>query len=237
MFSLGKSEMPQGKPLKYAVNNDFENRLDEQEQEIRKLIGKVEILQHKIDLLKQNLNMLNQEENIEVLETDDFKKQDIFDIALLEGMHDNVSKKTFEVNKDIAPYKQAYDLALAAYKDNKLTEAKDKFKNFIQKYPNNSLISNAYFWYAECFFKQKDYNGAAINYLKCYKESPKGAKSSDGLLKLALSLGELKKMQEACNILAKLDKEFPINRTSVSKKMTEDAKIKFGCKINKNNKI
>ncbi|AAU03704.1 tol-pal system protein YbgF [Rickettsia typhi] len=230
LFSLGKSEILQGRPLKYAVNNDFENRLDEQEQAIRKLISEVEILQHKIDLLKQNLNMPNQEENIEVLETHNLNKQDIFDIALLKDIHDNTPKKNFDVNKDIAPYKQAYDLALAAYKDNKLTEAKDKFKNFIQKYPNSPLISNAYFWYAECFFKQKDYNGAAINYLKCYQESPKGAKSSDGLLKLALSLGELKKMQEACNVLVTLDKEFPIHRTSVSKKMAEDAKIKFGCK-------
>ncbi|KJV81319.1 tol-pal system protein YbgF [Rickettsia hoogstraalii str. RCCE3] len=230
MFSFGESETIKGKPLKYAANNDFENRLDEQEQEIRRLIGKVEVLQHKIDMLTQNSNIPNQEENTEVLEAGDSKKQDVFDIALLKDMLDNAPKKAIAVNKDIAPDKQAYDLALAAYKDNKLTEAKDKFKNFIQKYPNSSLISNAYFWYGECFFKQKDYNGAAVNYLKGYKESPKGAKSSDGLLKLALSLGELKKTQEACNMLAKLDKEFPTNRTAASKKMAEDAKIKFGCK-------
>ncbi|WP_341786984.1 tol-pal system protein YbgF [Rickettsia endosymbiont of Cantharis rufa] len=230
MFSSGESKTIKGKPLKYAANNDFENRLDEQEQEIRRLIGKVEILQHKVDMLTQNSNIPNQEENTEVLEVSDSKKQDIFDVALLKDMPDATLKKTVAVNKDIAPDKQAYDLALADYKDNKLTEAKNKFKNFIQKYPNSSLISNAYFWYGECFFKQKDYNGAAVNYLKGYKESPKGAKSSDGLLKLALSLGELKKTAEACNILAKLDKEFPTNRTVTSKKMAEDAKIKFDCK-------
>ncbi|MCZ6902276.1 MAG: tol-pal system protein YbgF [Rickettsia endosymbiont of Ixodes persulcatus] len=230
MVAFGESETIKGKPLKYAANNDFENRLDEQEQEIRRLIGKVEVLQHKIDMLTQNSNIPNQEENTEISEGHNSKSQDVFDVALLKDTPDTASKKPITVNKDIALDKQAYDLALAAYKDNKLTEAKDKLKNFIQKYPNSSLISNAYFWYGECFFKQKDYNGAAVNYLKGYKELPKGAKSSDGLLKLALSLGELKKTQEACNMLAKLNKEFPTNRTAASKKMTEDAKVKFGCK-------
>ena len=231
IVSFGESETIKGKPLKYVVNNDFENRLDEQEKEIRRLIGEVEVLQHKIDMLTQNSNIPNQEENTEISEDNNSKSQDVFDIVLLRDMPDDTaSKKPITVNQDIAPDKQAYDLALAAYKDNKLTEAQDKFKDFIKKYTNSSLISNAYFWYGECFFKQKDYNGAAVNYLKCYKESPKGAKSSDGLLKLALSLGELKKTQEACNMLAKLDREFPTNRTVALKKMTEDAKIKFGCK-------
>ena len=230
MCCFGESETIKEKLLECAVNNDFENRLDEHEQEIRRLIDKVEVLQHKIDMLTQRSNILNQEYNTEVLEVGDSKTQDVFDIALLKHMPDNAPKKPIAVNNDIAPDKQAYDLALAAYKDNKLAEAKGKFKSFIQQYPNSSLISNAYFWYGECFFKQKDYNGAAVNYLKGYKALPKGAKSSDGLLKLALSLGELKETQEACNMLAKLDKEFSTNRTAVSKKMAEDAKIKFGCK-------
>ncbi|WP_347938555.1 tol-pal system protein YbgF [Rickettsia oklahomensis] len=230
IVSFGESETIKGKPLKCVANDDFENRLDEQEQEIRRLIGTVEVLQHKIDMLIQNSNIPNQVENTEIVESNNSKSQDVFDVALLKDMPDTASKKTITVNKDVAPDKQSYDLALAVYKDNKITEAKDKFKNFIQKYPNSSLISNAYFWYGECFFKQRDYNRAAVNYLKGYKESPTGAKSSDGLLKLALSLGELKKTQEACNMLAKLDKEFPTNRTAASRKMTEDAKIKFGCK-------
>lgn len=229
---FGESDIIKGKPLKFAASNDFENRLDEQEQEIRRLIGKVELLQHKIDMLTKNSDVSQSTEKTEDLETENSNSSDIFDVTLLKTMPSNTAetKPTNTGNKDIAADKQAYDLALASYKDNKFNDAKEKFKNFVQKYPKSSMISNAYFWYGECFFKQKDYNNAAINYLKGYKESPKGAKSSDGLLKLALSLGELKKTGEACNMLAKLDKEFPSNRTAASKKMAEDAKIKFGCK-------
>jgi TolA-binding protein len=70
---------------------------------------------------------------------------------------------------------------------------------------------------------------AAINYLKGYKQFPKGAKASDSLLKLALTLGELKKKTEACSMLSRLETEFP-NRPATSIKRTKDAKVKFGCK-------
>lgn len=232
LLTFAESGTINGQPLKYAASNDFESRLDEQEQEIRRLIGKIEVLQHKIDILSKNSNVPQLSENTETSETDHQNTPDIFDVSLLKDLPNNVEevKTAPEPNKDVAPDKQAYDLALASYKDNKTDDAKNKFKNFIQKYPKSSMISNAYFWYGECFFKQKDYNTAAVNYLKGYKESPKGAKSSDALLKLALSLGELKKTTEACNILDKLNKEFPgNNRTAASKKMAEDAKLKFGC--------
>ena len=73
------------------------------------------------------------------------------------------------------------------------------------------------------------FDKAAINYLKGYKQSPKGIKASDSLLKLALSLGELKKGQEACSILDKLEAEFP-NRPATSIKRAKEARIKFACK-------
>lgn len=232
LLTFGESDSIKGKPLKFAASDDFESRLDKQEQEIRRLINKVELLQHKIDILTKNSDVPQLNEKAEAPETENSNNLDIFDVTLLKTMPNNTAetKPTNTANKEVAADKQAYDLALASYKDNKLNDAQEKFKSFVQKYPKSSMISNAYFWYGECFFKQKDYNNAAINYLKGYKESPKGAKSSDGLLKLALSLGKLKKTEEACNMLARLDKEFPSNRTAASKKMAEDAKIKFGCK-------
>lgn len=228
-LTFAESESIKSKILQYARSNDFENRLDEQEQEIRRLIGKIEVLEHKINLLTKNSDIpVPLEESAKI---EDVNSPDVFDVTLLKDIPNPEPKaKPVAVSKDAFPDKQAYDLALASYKDNKINEAKDKFKNFIYKHPTSSMISNAYFWYGECFFKQKDYNGAAINYLKGYKEAPKGPKASDGLLKLAISLGELKKTQEACNMFAKLDNEFPNNRAAASKKMAEDAKLKFGCK-------
>jgi len=114
-------------------------------------------------------------------------------------------------------------------KDNKPLEAEKKFSNFIESYPKSPLLSNAYFWYGECFFKQNKFDKAAINYLKSYKQSAKGAKASDALLKLSLSLGEINKTKEACSILDKLESEFP-NRAATSIKRAKDARAKFACK-------
>jgi TolA-binding protein len=56
-------------------------------------------------------------------------------------------------------------------KNAKLYESEGEFKQFITNFPNSELISNAYFWYGETFFQRKDYNKAAVQYLKSYKLS------------------------------------------------------------------
>lgn len=125
--------------------------------------------------------------------------------------------------------KTEYDLALASLKDGNFEEAERKFHDFNQQFPQSKLRENALFWYGESFFRRDDFNQAAINYSKAYKEYPKGAKASDALLKLSLSLGALDKTKEACSILDKLDTEFP-NRPANSKNRSKAAQTKFNCK-------
>ncbi len=122
-----------------------------------------------------------------------------------------------------------YDLALASLKDGNFREAEEKFANFIQTYKNHKLRENAVFWYAESFYRQGNFNQAAIHYLKSYKEYTKGSKASDSLLKLSLSLGKLKKLKEACAILDKLETEFP-KRSADSLKRAAEARTNFNCK-------
>ncbi|WP_202149083.1 tol-pal system protein YbgF [Candidatus Sarmatiella mevalonica] len=124
--------------------------------------------------------------------------------------------------------KVEYDEALAALKENKLQEAERRFQSFINKYPKSNLQSNAYFWYAESFFKRNAFEKAAVYYLKGYKMFPKGGKAADSLLKLASCLSSLNKKSEACAILKKLDLEFP-NRPAPSVKRAQDLKAKLGC--------
>lgn len=133
------------------------------------------------------------------------------------------------VGTAISQDKREYDAALAALKDNKFEEAEVLFSQFIEKYPNSNLQSNAIFWYAETFFRRSIFNKSAINYLKGYKAFPKGSKAADSLLKLSFSLASLNKKQEACNMLDKLEIEFP-NRPAASLKRAKEARSKFGCK-------
>jgi tol-pal system protein YbgF len=135
-------------------------------------------------------------------------------------------KDIVDLNTNI---KQQYEYALATLKDNKLEEAETLFANFIAQYPESNLQSNATFWYAESFYRRGNFHKAAIEYLQSYKKFPSGSKAPDALLKLAYSLASLNKHSDACNILAKLETEFPQKPIHLHKKALE-AKDRFNCK-------
>ena len=124
--------------------------------------------------------------------------------------------------------KREYDVALAALKESRFADAENLFFAFLQKHPTSDLAGNAYFWYADSFYRRGDFDKAAIHYLKGYKLYPKSPKAADNLLKLALSLGELKKNKDACAMLDKLDAEFK-HRPASSMKRAHDARGKY-CK-------
>lgn len=184
-------------------------------KEIQVLVGRVETLEHTVAELK---------------------RRGVDDIGQLPNAIKHGTTQTTEV-LEVAPIKsvepgsekQHYDLALVALKDNNFDHAEKMFAEFIGKYPKSTILGNAYFWHGETFFKRNNFEKAAINYLKCYKQFPKGAKASDALLKLALSLGEMKKIKEACSMLVKLDQEFK-DRAASSIKRTKDARNKYGCR-------
>jgi tol-pal system protein YbgF len=227
------------KALRYDApnHNDYAEKLELLEKEMGQLLGRIEIIEHNLSKLvagstkeTTSLDSSNSQNP-----SDDSMVLDIFEIPssgkeTIKKTDQNISQNIPNVSsKDIAKDKQLYDLALVALKDNKLTEAEEQFANFIKDYPKSPLLSNGYFWYAESFFRRNKFDKSAINYLKGYKQSPKGAKAADSLLKLALSLGELRKIPEACSIIEKLEAEFP-NRAITSITRTKDAKTKFGCK-------
>lgn len=230
----------QTRPMTFESNDVEMNRLDAQEKEIQSLLGRIEVLEHTVSNLQVKLGTPDTalENSIKApspLSADqgnliDAKVgEDIFDIPSTRSDQTNLKQPAVAKKTEENLEKKVYDLALAALKDNKLDLAEEKFAYFIKTYPKSSLQSNAYFWHGETFFKRNMFDKAAISYLKGYKQFPKAAKASDSLLKLAISLGELKKKQEACGMLSKLESEFP-NRVAASIKRAKDAKIKFGCK-------
>ncbi len=220
------------KSLIFDSSNDHIERLDALEKENQHLLGRIEIIEHNLARLKKILSSTKQE-IIKLQEINATKN--LADDSMVGDVFERLSNKKIEkihtVNSipGVTKDKVAYDIALISLKENKLIDAEKKFANFLKNYPNSALSSNAYFWYGESFFRRNIFNKAAINYLKGYKQSPKGAKAYDSLLKLALSLGELKKIQEACSILDKLEIEFP-NRSATSVKRAKDTRIKFACK-------
>lgn len=124
--------------------------------------------------------------------------------------------------------REMYEIALASFKEKNYIIAQKNLEAFIAQYPKSSLVSNAYFWLGESYYKQNYNENAAVQYLKSYKSMPTGGKAADALLMLSFSLNKLGKNEEACSMLARLEQEFPKRPTS-SLKRAADARLKFAC--------
>ncbi len=215
-------------PPNQFLNSDDELRFSGFEHELKMLVGRMERIEHIITHLKDQLTSI--EDNINALNSGKEIKPTVKADIRADDKTSETPKSTETAEFSETDQERIdYDKALSDLKDNKFQEAELKFDLFIKKYQNSKLIGNAYFWYAETFFRRNVFEKAALYYLKGYKLNPKSSKASDSLLKLALALGEINKVKEACSTLIKLQEEFP-NRPDSSKKRASDAKTKFGCK-------
>jgi tol-pal system protein YbgF len=183
------------------------------------MIGRIEILEQKVIQLERIVNKIAMH-NHTIQEPHEQKVQD----SAPENAQEVSEAKAESETKE----KRDYDQALAIFKDGNFASAANLFADFIETYPESKLSSNAYFWYGESFFRQKSFEKAALYYLKGYKKLPKGTKAADSLLKLSISLGEIKKEKEACGTLEKLKKEFP-KRPQLSMKKAAELEKKFSC--------
>jgi len=204
--------------LALAEDQTYGAIIEKQAEQIKNLKTRLESLENRFQGLSDIVAKSKKETtNIKIADHTDQAKEEAPDPAKASS------------NIDPTQDRPDYELALATLKESKFEEAEEKFSAFITNYPNSKFQANAIFWYAETFYLRSMFNPAAMNYLKSYKKAPQGLKASDALLKLALSLGSLNKKQEACNMLGKLDAEFP-TRSEASMQRTKEAKANLKCK-------
>ncbi|HRJ66698.1 MAG TPA: tol-pal system protein YbgF [Alphaproteobacteria bacterium] len=122
-----------------------------------------------------------------------------------------------------------YDTAFSDIREAKYEAAEDKFKRFMAMYPSHALAANAQYWLAETYYVRGNYAQAARSFAQGYQDYPKGAKAPDSLLKLALSLSQIGKKEDACLSFAQLKKEYGSEQTPVVRRAEQEAK-RIGCK-------
>ena len=104
---------------------------------------------------------------------------------------------------------QDYDAAYAKMQGKDYAGADAAFRAFLKKYNSNSLASNAQYWLGESLYARTKYSEAVTTFAEGYQKYPKGNKAPDTLLKLGVTLGDLKKPKEACTVFRQLAKDFP----------------------------
>ena len=115
-----------------------------------------------------------------------------------------------------APDIMAFNEAKGYFDDAYYVLAERKFNQFIQYYRQSSLLSNAYFWLGESYYKRKNYNAAARVFYQGYRSNKKGAKAPDNLYKLAASLLLLGNKSDACAAYYEVDRRYSASHPQLS---------------------
>ena len=85
----------------------------------------------------------------------------------------------------------AYQKALIAYAQRNYAEATHAFDAFITEYPKARLLPNALYWKGECLYAQGQFADAAYAFKQVIVNHPKHPKTSDALLKAAMTYRQL----------------------------------------------
>ena len=101
-----------------------------------------------------------------------------------------------------------YEDAYSFIKARDFDKAESAFGEFIQKYPDDVLISNAKYWYGETFYVRGNYDKAARIFAEGYQKYPKGPKAASNLLKLGMALKGMGKTDDACIAFKQLQKDY-----------------------------
>jgi tol-pal system protein YbgF len=102
-----------------------------------------------------------------------------------------------------------FDLAYGYVRRQDYSLAEQAFQDFLRKYPNDRMASEAQFWLGESLFQSKNYQSAAEAFVTMTKKFPSSPKQPDTLLRLGESLAALKQKDLACVTLAEVAKKFP----------------------------
>ena len=102
-----------------------------------------------------------------------------------------------------------YTAAFALFKEGKYDKSREAFENFLKQYPRSEFSDNAQFWLGECYYFEKNYEKAIVEYDKVIKNFPDGNKLSYALLKQGLSFLKLGDKASAKLLLQQVTKDYP----------------------------
>lgn len=229
-----KSGSSKGKTTSSGTNDaQLDARMSEMEERLRLLNGKIEETEFSIRSLTEKLDKIIADIDVRVStlerkasqpaplpaaankpetpEQNTGKEEKTEELSSAKESEKPDSKEAASEPKTKKTAQSDYDHAFNLLRQGKYEEAEKSLTQFITTHKESSLVGNAYYWLGETFYMRKNYEKAAVQFMKGYQQFPKASKAPDNLLKLGMSLTELKKPKEACTTFKKLTQEFSEN--------------------------
>lgn len=105
---------------------------------------------------------------------------------------------------------EVYNLARSDYLKGNYELAMEGFSIYIDHFPESPLADNAMYWIGECYFSQKEFEEAIVQFNQLILRYPDGDKIPAAYLKKGISLTELDKKEEALAVFRLLITKFPL---------------------------
>jgi len=102
-----------------------------------------------------------------------------------------------------------YASAYQTFKNGNYLKAREAFQSFLAAYPAGEYSDNAQFWIGECYFLEKKYEKAILEYEKVTKKFPSSNKVPYALLKQGISFQNLGDKVSAKLLLQQVIKDYP----------------------------
>ena len=124
--------------------------------------------------------------------------------------------KSYELNPagkySAKALKASYQTALMPLNENNYELAIKQFSSLINVIPNGPILSAAHYSKGEAYSGLKLWKSAGKSYLESFRSEPDGKYAAKALMNVGMSLGKMQKIDEACNILSRVEIRFPRNR-------------------------
>jgi tol-pal system protein YbgF len=219
------------------VVTGYNERIEQQELEIRRLTGEMETLKYKNQNLEVKLNGLRKEMELRLndLEKSTKNVNTTPDNSL--GAKNSTPKNEDEVSKILSPTNETtlgsatllYDAAQSDLQRKNYASAAKNFERIIKEYPQHNLTPNAYYWLGETYYGRKEYDKAALTFLEGKRKFPQSNKAGHSLLKLGLSLHYLKQDADACLTFDEVQTHYATKDKSLVD-ILRSSREKVGCK-------
>ena len=96
--------------------------------------------------------------------------------------------------------------------------AQTLFQQFLTLNPDAVNADEVSFWLGETYFVRGNYTDAADSYIQSMRKNRNGVKAPEAMVKLAASLRELGKKEQACQTLDSFPSQYPSAPESVKNK-------------------
>jgi TolA-binding protein len=107
-----------------------------------------------------------------------------------------------------AEYKKTYMASLGHFQNQNFSEAISGFETLVSSDATNDLADNSQYWLAECFYSQKDFKRAIVEFGKVFTYAGTD-KDDDAQLKIGLAYQSIGNVQKASEEFQRLVDYFP----------------------------